>query len=513
MTEEKVVKKNKGKKIALILGIVITVLAIVGLSPFVIPIKQVTDTLEVELGETISEELTNYVSGFQPAFWVTDLDLSLVDTNNVGDYTATVKHGFQEFTYSVFVRDTTPPKLTLKTETFYLEKGKTYSASYFVEEVFDLGGDVLITITESRLPDVKRSYAYSDLCGTSVLTFYAVDNSGNKSDYTLDVFFDTPPEIVGTKNFYVVPGTTLNYLENVEATDEIDGIVTNNLRVNAEDVDLSSKGKYDLIYLCEDSYGLSSEVKVSVNVLDAIEIQELINTHKIHRLTEKIEGAYNLYDIGVYDGKTMEEMYEIIHPTAVRIAPSEKSYGSGFILKITEEDVIIGTCQHVVKSNEKVQVYFFDGTTVTGEVAGTVYDYDLGFVSVKLEDVPKELLDKLYTVHIDKGYWDKLENEADLEIGVRCINDQGKVWRDRKGKLIYKQGVTDLMWRELPQVTRVSTQLFHGASGSGLFDIHGNFMGVATYIITGAGRYESYCSTVETFCQAYEKIYEEKAYY
>ncbi|MBQ8040494.1 MAG: hypothetical protein IJ274_11615, partial [Lachnospiraceae bacterium] len=84
---------------------------------------------------------------------------------------------------------------------------------------------------------------------------------------------------------------------------------------------------------------------------------------------------------------------------------------------------------------------------------------------------------------------------------------------DRKGKLVYKSGTTDLMWRSPPQVTRVTTSLFHGASGSGMFDIHGNFMGVATYIITGAGRYENYCSTVETFCYAYEETFGRKINY
>ena len=114
-------KKNKGKKFGIFIAILITVLGLVGISPFVIPLNQVTDTIEVELGDTLSEELTDYVSGFEPAFWVTNLDISQVDTNTVGDYTATVKHGFQEFVYSILVRDTVPPTLTLKEGKIYLE--------------------------------------------------------------------------------------------------------------------------------------------------------------------------------------------------------------------------------------------------------------------------------------------------------------------------------------------------------------------------------------------------------
>lgn len=512
MTEEKG-KKSVGKKVGITLGIVVTVLAIVGLLPFVIPLNQVTREIEVELGDNISEDLHDYVSGFAPGFWVTDLDVSCVDTNHVGDYLAKVKHGFQEMNYTVLVRDTTAPVLTLNTENIYLKKGQMYPVNYFVEEVFDLSEDVIVTVSDNVMPDIKKAYVYSENCGVFVLSFFAKDASGNESEYTLSVTVDTAPTIAGMKDYYVVPGTTLNYLEFIVAEDTVDGDVTGNLRVNAEEVDLSAEGSYKLIYICEDSYGLSSEEAVSVNVMNAMDIQELINTHKIHRLEEIIIGAYNLYDIGYYDNKTMEEMYEIMHPTTTRITTKIPSYGSGFILEIGAEEIIIGTCQHVVKKYDTVDVSFFDGTTVTGTIIGTAYDYDLGFVSVKREDISQELVDKLYTVHINKGYWDSLENEADLEVGVRCINDKGNVWRDRKGKLVYKSGTTDLMWRSLPQVTRVTTSLFHGASGSGMFDIHGNFMGVATYIITGAGRYENYCSTVETFCKVYEEVMGRPVYY
>lgn len=506
-------EKKTGKKIGIISGIVAAVLAVLGLLPFVVPLNQVTDTIEIELGDTISEELTDYVSGFSPAFWVTKLDISDVNTNYVGDYTAIVKHGFQEFGYTVLVRDTTAPVLKMSTENVYLKKGEMYPVDYFVEEVFDLSGDVTVTVSDSVVPDLKRTYAYSEDCGVFVLTFFAKDVSGNESEYRLSVTVDTAPVITGMKEYYVVPGTTLNYLEFIKAHDEVDGDVSNSVRVNAEDVDLSVEGSYELVYVCEDSYGLETKEIVAVNVMEAIDIQELINTHKIHRLNEIIIGSYNLYDIGYYDDRTMEEMFEIMHPTAIRITTQKKSYGSGFILEINDEEIVIGTCQHVVKNYDTVDVSFFDGTTVTGAVIDTVYNYDIAFVSVKRQDVSQDLVDQLYTVHIDKGYWDTLENEADLEIGVRCINDKGSVWRDRKGNLVYKAGTTDLMWRSLPEVTRVTTSLFHGASGSALFDIHGNFMGIATYIIAGSNRYENYCSTVETFCNSYEEVFEKSAYY
>lgn len=510
MTEEN--KKKNTKKIGLILGIVAAVIVIIGLLPFIVPLNKVTDSITVELGDELTTNLDDYVSGFAPGFWVTKLDTSCVNTDSVGEYVATVKHGFQEFTYSILVRDTTAPILTLATDNIYLEKGQMYPVNYFVEETFDLSRDVTITVSDSVTPDFRRTYAYSDDCGVYVLSFFAKDASGNESVYTLSVTVDTAPTISGMKEYYVVPGTTLNYLEFITAFDEVDGDVSENVHVNAENVDLSKVGSYELVYICEDSYGLESEESVAVNVMEAIDIQELINTHEIHRLEEIIVGAYNLYDIGYYDDKTIAQMQEIMEPTTIRIT-NGNSYGSGFILQVLDEEIIIGTCQHVVKSSNTVDISFFDGTKVDGTVIEAIYDVDIAFVSVKREDVSQELLDQLYTVHINKGYWDALDNNADLEVGVRCITDQGTVWRDRSGKLMYKSGQADMMWRGLPQVTRITAGLFHGSSGSNIFDIHGNSMGIATYIITGGGRYESYCSTLQTLCDKFEEVFGRKLYY
>lgn len=509
MTEE---NRKKSRKIGFILSIVAAVVVVSGLLPFVVPLRQVTNTITVELGDEISTDIEDYVTGFTPGICISNLDVTGVNTSQVGNYTARVKQGFREFEYNVSVEDTMAPVLHFCGEQLYLEEGQTYNTDYFVDEIIDASGEVTIEVSSAATADETNSYVCIEESGVYVLTFTALDPSGNESVYTLSVTVDTAPTITGMKDYYVVPGTTLNYLEFIEAYDIVDGDVSENVRVNAESVDLSAVGSYELNYICEDSYGLLSKETVSVNVMESMDIQTLINTHEIHRLDEIIVGAYNLYDIGYYDNKTIEEMLEIMHSTAIRITNSS-GYGSGFILQILDEEIIIGTCQHVVKNQETVDISFFEGTKVTGMVVKAIWDYDVAFVSVKTEDVPQELLDKLYTVHINKGYWDTLENEVDLEIGVRCITDKGTVWRDKTGTLVYKSGQGDMQWRSLVEATRVSASLFHGSSGSNVFDIHGNTIGVATYVISGGGRYESYCMTLETLCDKFEEVFGRKLYY
>lgn len=510
MAEES--KKKNTKKIGIILGIVAAVIVFLALLPFVVPVQKVTNAVTIELGGDISTKIEDYVTGFAPGIWVSRLDISDVNTNQIGTYTAKVKQGFREFEYNILVEDTTAPTLAFLNDSIYLKEGETYSADYFVTEAYDVSGDVTIQVTEDVLADNLATDMCIEESGVYVLTFVANDPSGNVSEYTLSVTVDTAPTISGMKEYYVVPGTTLNYLEFITAFDEVDGDVSENVHVNAENVDLSAVGSYELVYVCEDSYGLESEESVAVNVMEAIDIQELINTHEIHRLEDIIIGAYNLYDIGYYNDKTMAQMLEIMEPTTIRITNGSR-YGSGFILEILDEEIIIGTCQHVVAGSNTVDISFFDGTKVAGTIVEAIYDWDIAFVSVKREDVSQDLLDRLYTVHINKGYWDTLNNEADLEVGVRCITDQGTVWRDRSGKLVYKSGQADMMWRGLPQVTRVTASFFHGSSGSNVFDIHGNTLGIATYVITGGGRYESYCSTLETLCDKFEEVFGRKLYY
>ena len=510
MTEN--TNKKKAGKIGIISGIVAAVLVVLGLLPFVVPLNQISGSYTVELGDEISTDVTDYVSGFAPGIWVSNLDVSGVNTHQAGEYKATVKQGFHIYEYSVLVEDTTAPVLHFCDENIYLEEGETYSADYFVEEVVDLSNNVDVFVSESNASKAKDSGVCIEKSGVYVLTFVARDASENEAVYTLSVTVDTAPTITGMKDYYVVPGTTLDYLEFIKASDTVDGDVTESVRVNAEGVDLSSIGSYELMYICEDSYGLSSEETVSVNVMESMDIQELINTHEIHRLNETIVGAYNLYDIGYYEDKTIDEMIEIMHPTTIRIT-NDTGYGSGFILEISDEEIIIGTCQHVVKNQATVDISFFEGTKVLGTVVKAFWDYDVAFVSVKREDVSQELLDRLYTVHINRGYWDSLENEADLEIGVRCITDKGTVWRDRTGKLVYKASHGDMQWRSLYEAVRVSASLFSGSSGSSIFDIHGNTLGVATYVIQGGGRYESYGMTLETLCDKFEEVFGRKLYY
>lgn len=86
-----------------------------------------------------------------------------------------------------------------------------------------------------------------------------------KEPEVLDVI---PPNIVGTKNIdYRIGDPLPDYMEDVSAYDNIDGIITSLIIVDDSDVDLTQVGVYSLIYRVTDSSNNTATKEVAVIVL------------------------------------------------------------------------------------------------------------------------------------------------------------------------------------------------------------------------------------------------------
>jgi len=79
-----------------------------------------------------------------------------------------------------------------------------------------------------------------------------------------------PPNIIGaTDIFYTIGQTPPNYLNNITAVDNVDGVITSSIVVDDSLVDLTTPGFYDLFYEIRDQAGNLYRKKVSVIVLEA----------------------------------------------------------------------------------------------------------------------------------------------------------------------------------------------------------------------------------------------------
>ena len=77
---------------------------------------------------------------------------------------------------------------------------------------------------------------------------------------------------------------------------------------------------------------------------------------------------------------------------------SGEGAGSGFITEIADNEILIGTNNHVVEGGENITVLFNDDTSVPATVVGTDKDSDLAVVSVKRTDVTEDTIKAIKAV-------------------------------------------------------------------------------------------------------------------
>lgn len=467
--------KAKSKKIWIIIGIIVWVIAAVTVTfYFCYRVRQVTERMVFELGDKVSEDLHDYIDGFEFAVTRSELDLSGVKQDKVGEYEAVLTHGWQEFTYAIIIEDTTAPELTLKEEQIYLKLGAEYDSDKFVEEVQDVSGSVELELKAADGEKTGSGEISFAECGTYKVTVTATDPSGNRSRESLEVVVDTAPVILGMPEYYIAVGSRVDYLEGITAEDTLDGDVTDTVEVDTDDLDTTVAGDYEIIYTATDDYGLVTEEPWTIHVMEKTDLQEAINTHRINRHEQQIVGAYNLYDAGYYETDDVDYIQEVMEPTMVVVLLPNVSRGSGFILEITDEYVLVCTNRHVVKDKETVEICFHEGSKETGTVVAGDKTLDIALVEVKREDISEELMNTLMTVHIDMSYWESLENEEPISLCFRTLNENGSIWRDKDGIMLEKEGVSE--YKSNVVMTKANMGVFAGSSGSAIFDGHGNLI-------------------------------------
>ena len=455
-----------------------------------------------EFGSRISRDIRDYLVGMEWSVQLGDLDLSQVDEGHTGVYEVKVRHGRSEFVYKVTIQDTVPPEIIWKEGQIYLPTEVSCRVEDVIEGISD--ADSLAqaffwqdgeTVSEIRFDSVGR---YE-------LEIVALDLSGNETRGQVSVIVDTPPQISGIRDFYVVSGNVPDYRSMVEAWDDVDGDLTEHIEVDDSNVDLSREGAYQVRYLAVDGYGLETVEKARVLVADADDIQELIGHRRIDYREDVILGAPNVYDSGVSDHEDLEETLEYMKPAMVQLYhPTGRggyTSGSGYIMEISEDRIYICSNRHVVDKYEDWEVYFYDGSMVEGKLLGTSDVYDVGVAVVELEDVPEELLEELMTVHIDMSYWDELDSQA-VEVALERVDREGGLLHVSAGRLVKTRQRFE--WYDRLHHTEVTVELVHGDSGSALLDGYGNLICMAYGFSNDPVRY--WCVPLDGILHCYQEI-------
>ncbi len=455
-----------------------------------------------EYGDQISQNIEDYLSGTEWSVHLGELDLSQVDQGHTGTYQAVVYHGRNQFTYEVTIQDTVAPEILWKEEQIYLAVGVDYTVEDVIEGVEDVDPAAEAFFSQGDSPGSNLRF---DTVGQYEVGIIARDSSGNETGGQISVIVDTAPSFEGIHDFYCVPGSVPDYLEAVTAHDDLDGDLTAEIRVDDSGVSLDEPGDYSLRYVAEDSYGLETVEETKVLVADADEIQSLIGRRQIDYRKDTIIGAPNIYDGGVSEHADIDETLEYMRPALVQlyhgVGRGGYSSGSGYIMEITDDRIYVCSNHHVVSKYEDWDIYFYDGTVVRGKAAGTTQAYDVGVVEVPLENVPGDLLEELMTVHIDRTYWETL-NQQDIEVGLERVDRTGGLLHVTKGKLIKVKQEFD--WNNHAEHTEVTVELVHGDSGSAILDGYGNLICMAYAYSTDPTRY--WCVPLDGILDCYREI-------
>ncbi len=495
-------EKHTGKKAFLAVGaVVLTVLAAVIFYWEIYRVEPVFSTATYELGERVSNDTGDYISGTEWSRGLAQLDLSEVDRKHTGVYEAVLYHGGKAFVYTIVIEDTTPPEIREKEGPVYLPAGVENLPEDAVAGIVDKDRDASAYFIQDG---IKKETITFEEPGEYTLEIGAEDSSGNQSSLVLTVLVDIPPEIWGVRDFYVTPGSEPDFLSTVTAADKVDGDLTANITIDDSGIRLGREGIYELSYSVEDGCGLVTEKQATVTVASPRDIQEMIGERQINRWEDVILGAPNLYDAGVMEEDDLEAALDYMRPALVQLYHEKDngySAGSGYIMEITEDTVYICSNRHVAEKYDNWDVFFYDGTRIKGEHLGSSEGYDVGVVTVRREDIPTELQEQLMTVHIDKSYWNRLDDQ-ELELGLERVDREGGIMHVTTGNLIKVKQLFE--WYDRKDHTEVTVELEHGDSGSAILDGHGNLISMAYAYSTDPTRY--WCVPLDGILECYEEI-------
>lgn len=228
--------------------------------------------------------------------------------------------------------------------------------------------------------------------------------------------------------------------------------------------------------------------------------------HLIQTVTEKdiFEGmlALGFLECEVLEMNDCEAAYENVKECVVQIR-MESAYGSGIILEMTPERIIIVTNKHVLEywEDEISYVQFPQGYFTGAKMLAVSEEYDIGFLEVSCTEFDYQELEQIRYVHYDEELYQTLQSGDEMF----CAGAEDVVSAETTADF-YQGSIADT-WRYIEEFEEYMLYGYgyarEGMSGGGSFDARGNFIG----IISGATMSGETASVpLPLIIEAYERI-------
>lgn len=242
-------------------------------------IQILKEEITVELGSKLSENVSDYVTAEE--YGDLSLHIETVDTFTVGSYTASVYYKDKEAgTFQVLVVDTTAPEATVQEDT-RIESGEKLNIDDCVKDITDLSEAEAWFMTDSlqvqgesepehNFDESNRSkYVNLSEDGIYQINILVRDIYENYNIYPLpfEVYTpDTEAPVITAKDKTVEFGITPDYMAEVSATDNVDGILTEKIEMDTSQVNINKAGKYTVIYSVHDEAGNQGTKEITITV-------------------------------------------------------------------------------------------------------------------------------------------------------------------------------------------------------------------------------------------------------
>lgn len=222
--------------------------------------------------------------------------------------------------------------------------------------------------------------------------------------------------------------------------------------------------------------------------------------HLIQTVTEQdlFEGllALDLLECPISEGENMEAAYENVKKCVVGIH-MKNAYGSGIILQMTSERIIIASNRHVLDywEDDTDYVEFYQGYVTDGYILGVSEQYDIGFLAVDNEQLDYQALQSLYYARCSEDAYQRLQ----VQDKIFCV---GGIREEED----YYPGIARYLWVYIDELEgymlRADGKAIPGMSGGGTFDIKGNLVGMVT---AGSRNFETASIPLPILLEAYEE--------
>lgn len=157
------------------------------------------------------------------------------------------------------------PTLTV-VESYEVDYGQPVYLYQLIKQADDRSNFNLSMTGDGALDEQEKTITFQRP-GQYPVEITAVDSHGNKTVKTATVqVVDRVAPVIQAEELTVYVGEEADYAAQVTATDEIDGDLTQSVKINSSKVDLERPGRYEIIYTVEDRSGNSASYSSHVTV-------------------------------------------------------------------------------------------------------------------------------------------------------------------------------------------------------------------------------------------------------